>query len=174
MKKIKLITYAASVLLLSVCVNGCTKTTDNSTPPPSNTTVSNNPAPPDTNAGSPNVTTANSSASPLAPPPVAGIPPENSAKSKQPTTAVGKPPERVIGSGGNDFYLFSKIHGELSQDEQLKNSNIIVNINAGMVTLTGTVANAEQKARAEQLAHGVEGVKGIKNQLRIAASNAKS
>jgi hypothetical protein len=171
MKNMRMILYVASAVVLLGCAAGCTKTTDNNVA--QDATVSNSPAPPNTNASSPAVTNANPTPPSPESPGISGLP-ETSAKSKPPATAVGKPPERVIGSGGNDFYLFSKIHGEMGQDEQLKNSNIVVNISDGVVTLSGTVATPEQKARAEQLAHGVEGVKSIKNQLRIAAGKSKS
>jgi hyperosmotically inducible protein len=171
MKNIRMMLYAASAVVLLASAAGCTKTTDNNVA--QNATVSNSPAMPNANASSPNAATANPSPASPESPGISGLP-ETSAKSKPTPTAAGKPPERVIGSGGNDFYLFSKIHGEINQDEQLKNSNIVVNISDGVVTLNGTVATPEQKARAEQLAHGVEGVKGIKNQLRIAAGKSKS
>jgi hypothetical protein len=177
MKTKKIILLASGVILLLAYAAGCTSTTNNNSSP--GATVSNSPAPPDVNAGSPDVsagtpavTTASSSPAPVAPPGTFA-PPNVSTMPGQPAPAVGKAPERVIGSGGNDFFLFSKIRGQISQDEQLKNANIIVNINGGTVTLTGTVANPEQKARAEQLAHGVEGVKSIKNQLRVVAGNSK-
>jgi hyperosmotically inducible protein len=171
MKTKKLMTLASGVLLLIACAAGCTRIADNNNP--SGASVSNSAAPPDVNTGSPAATTKSSSPAPLATP---GTPPlpTTPANGRPLATAAGKPPERAIGSGGNDFFLFSKIRGQINQDEQLKNTNIVVNINGGMVTLTGTVANPEQKARVEQLAHGVEGVKGIKNQLRVAAGNSKS
>jgi osmotically-inducible protein OsmY len=42
------------------------------------------------------------------------------------------------------------------------------------VTLTGTVANAGQKAHAEKVAMGIDGVKSVKNQLRIVADTSNS
>lgn len=172
MKKIELIPGAASILLLIACAAGCIKTTDNNKPGDASS-VSNNSAPPAMNAGAATVTNAGQSPAPLS---ATGTPPPPTiaANSRPPATAVGKPPAPVVGSGGNDFYLFSQIHGQINQDEQLRNTNIVVKINAGVVTLTGTVANPEQKGRVEQLAHGVQGVKDVKNQLRVAAGNSKS
>ena len=44
-----------------------------------------------------------------------------------------------------------------------------------MVTLSGTVASAAQKAKAESTAKAVEGVKSVKNMLQVvAAPNANA
>jgi len=42
-----------------------------------------------------------------------------------------------------------------------------VDVKNGEVTLTGTVANAQDKARAEQIARQASGVKTVKNQLTV-------
>jgi len=91
------------------------------------------------------------------------------APNNVPTARATKAPEPKLGSGGNDFYLFTKARGALNADDELKNSNVIINISEGVLTLTGTIANPSQKTRAEQLMRSVEGVKGVKNQLRISA-----
>jgi osmotically-inducible protein OsmY len=39
------------------------------------------------------------------------------------------------------------------------------------VTLTGTVANAAQKTKAEQVAKAVEGVTSVKNMLKVSTGN---
>jgi osmotically-inducible protein OsmY len=43
-----------------------------------------------------------------------------------------------------------------------------------VVTLSGSVASAEQKAKAEAVARGVEGVTGVKNMLTVAANTANA
>jgi len=77
-------------------------------------------------------------------------------------------PKPQIGSGGNDFYLFTQARGALNTDAGLKSANVVVDVKEGVVTLTGTVASAEQKSKAEQLVRSV-GSKTVKNQLRISA-----
>lgn len=61
-----------------------------------------------------------------------------------------KDPTPQIGSGGNDMYLFTKTHAALNADNKLKAEAIIISSNAGVVTLTGKVGNAAQKAKTEQ------------------------
>jgi len=42
-----------------------------------------------------------------------------------------------------------------------------IDVKNGEVTLTGTVTNAQEKAKAEQIARQVSGVKGVRNQLTV-------
>jgi hypothetical protein len=81
-----------------------------------------------------------------------------------------KMPTSKIGSGGNDFYLFTQARGALNADAELKAANVVVDVKDGAVTLSGTVANAEQKSKAEQLVRAV-GSKSVKNQLRVSGGN---
>lgn len=80
-------------------------------------------------------------------------------------------PKPQIGSGGNDFSLFTQARAALSADAELKGANVVVEAKEGVLTLSGAVASTEQKARAEQLARGVSGVKLVKNQLRVSGGN---
>lgn len=79
-------------------------------------------------------------------------------------------PEPRIGSGGNDFFLFTKARGALNADAELKAANVILDVKDGVVTLSGTVASAAQKSKAEELVRAA-GSKAVKNQLRVAAAN---
>ena len=81
---------------------------------------------------------------------------------------------RTIGRGVNDGWLWVKTRFELAAADDLRDSTIDVDVDNGVVTLSGTVANTTQKARAEQIVTPVEGVKSVKNQLRIAATNANA
>ena len=76
-------------------------------------------------------------------------------------------PKTQIGSGGNDFSIFTQARGALNGDPELKTANIIVEVKEGVVTLSGGLANAALKAKAEQLVRAVGGVKDVKNQLRV-------
>ena len=75
-------------------------------------------------------------------------------------------PKPQIGTGGNDFYLFTQARGALNADAELKAANITVEVKEGVVTLSGALASAEQKSKAEQLVRAVGGVKDVKNRLR--------
>lgn len=81
---------------------------------------------------------------------------------------------RTIGSGANDGWLWVKTRFELATADDLRDSTINVDVDNGVVTLTGTVANAAQRARAEAVAKGVEDVRSVRNQLRVGTGNANA
>ena len=74
---------------------------------------------------------------------------------------------RTVGTGLNDGWLWVKTRFELAAADDLRDSTINVDVDNAVVTLTGTVATAAQKARAEAVAKKVRGVKSVKNQLSI-------
>ena len=79
-----------------------------------------------------------------------------------------KTPTPQIGSGGNDLFLFTRARAAINNDADLKAANLIIEVKEGVVTLSGNVASAALKSKAEALARGA-GAKGVKNQLRVAA-----
>jgi hyperosmotically inducible periplasmic protein len=81
---------------------------------------------------------------------------------------------RTIGTGANDAWLWVKTRFDLAAVDDLRDSTINVDVDNAVVTLTGTVATAAQKTRAEQSAKSVEGVQSVRNQLRIASDNANA
>ena len=81
---------------------------------------------------------------------------------------------RTIGTGLNDAWLWTKTRFDLAAVDDLRDSTINVDVDNGVVTLTGTVATAAQKTRAEQSVKEVEGVKSVRNQLRIVSDNANA
>ena len=76
---------------------------------------------------------------------------------------------RKIGTGANDMWLWTKTRYELAAADDLRDSTINVDVDNAVVTLSGTVASAAQKSRAETLAKGVEGVTSVKNELKVSA-----
>ena len=80
-------------------------------------------------------------------------------------------PQPQIGSGGNDFAIFTQVRGALSNDAELKAADLVVEVKKGAVTLSGTVAGEAQRAKAERVAQAVGGVTSVKNQLKVAAGN---
>lgn len=86
--------------------------------------------------------------------------------------AGGAPPANMptpqIGTGGNDFFLFTQARAAIQNDADLKAANVVIDVKGGVVTLSGTVANAALKSKAEQLARGA-GSKEVRNQLRVSA-----
>jgi hyperosmotically inducible periplasmic protein len=77
-----------------------------------------------------------------------------------------------IGQGVNDSWTWFKVRSALMTTADLRESTINVDVNNDVVTLKGSVANAEQKKKAEEVAKGVNGVKSVTNQLTVAAKDS--
>src|ERR1700754_3271706 len=81
---------------------------------------------------------------------------------------------RTVGTGLNDGWLWVKTRFDLAAADDLRDSTINVDVDNAVVTLTGTVASAAQKTKAESVAKTVEGVKSVKNMLKVAADNSNA
>lgn len=81
---------------------------------------------------------------------------------------------RTVGTGLSDAWLWTKTRFDLAAADDLRDSTVDVDVDNAVVTLTGTVASAAQKTRAEQVVKSVEGVKSVRNQLKVAADNANA
>lgn len=129
-----------------------------------------------TTAGNANTVAASAEAggSGTAPVPVGDAAARPATPAASPSRGAGgaptaKAPAPQIGSGGNDFFLFTQARAAINNDPELKAANLVVEVKEGVVTLSGTVASAALKSRAEQLARGA-GSKSVRNQLRVAAA----
>jgi len=91
----------------------------------------------------------------------------NAGKDKKPSPPV-KEPTPHIGSGGGDMFLFTQARGALSSDPELINA-VIIEIKEGNATLTGSVSSQAQKTKAGQLVQNVQGIKSVKNSLRVSS-----
>jgi len=78
---------------------------------------------------------------------------------------------RTVGTGVNDGWLWVKTRFDLAAADDLRDSTINVDVNNAVVTLSGTVASAAQRARAETVAKSVDGVKGVRNMLKVTTGN---
>ena len=96
---------------------------------------------------------------------------EEYEKNKEKYQKEAKDTGRKIGTGISDGWLWFKTRYDLAAADDLRDSTINVDVENAVVTLTGTVPTPAQKAKAEQIAKSVEGVKGVKNQIKIAAEN---
>ena len=81
---------------------------------------------------------------------------------------------RTVGSGLNDGWLWVKTRFDLAAADDLRDSTINVDVDNAVVTLSGTVASAAQKTKAEQVAKAVTDVKGVKNLLKVSAGNTNT
>jgi hypothetical protein len=99
---------------------------------------------------------------------------EEYERDKERYSREAKESGRTIGTGLNDGWLWVKTRFDLAAADDLRDSTINVDVDKAVVTLTGTVASAAQKTRAEAVAKAVEGVASVRNQLRVAAGNANA
>ena len=77
-----------------------------------------------------------------------------------------------IGSGVNDSWLWFKTRAALLATSDLRESTINVDVANDVITLNGTVATAAQKAKAAEVANGIEGKKSVVNQLKVAPADS--
>jgi hyperosmotically inducible periplasmic protein len=72
-------------------------------------------------------------------------------------------------SQASDARIESVVKANLAKDVRLSTlTNIEVDVVRGEVTLSGLVANDDQKDRAEQVAENVRGVRKVRNNLQVA------
>jgi osmotically-inducible protein OsmY len=96
---------------------------------------------------------------------------EEYEKNKETYSKQAKGSGSKIGSGAEDVWLWAKIRGGLLEATDLSSSDISVDVENGVVTLRGSVPDAAQKAKAEQIAKSVSGVKSVHNQLTFSGGN---
>ncbi len=80
----------------------------------------------------------------------------------------------TVGSGLNDGWIWTKTKSALAASNDLRDSTINVDVDNAVITLRGTVATAAQKTQAETVAKGIDGQKGIKNQITVQAGDTMS
>lgn len=78
---------------------------------------------------------------------------------------------RKTGRAIDDGWIKSKIYAQYLADWNtvLNDSDIDVDVDNNVVTLNGTVKTAEAKAKAVSIAKGTDGVKSVKDNLRVGA-----
>ncbi len=70
----------------------------------------------------------------------------------------------------NDKQITKAVETSFGKDALLK--KIDVRTDAGVVVLSGEVPNISVSAKASEMAHRVDGVKSVKNELRVAQAKA--
>lgn len=80
--------------------------------------------------------------------------------------------DSTIGSGANDSWIWFKTRAALMTTDDLRDSTINVDVENDRITLRGTVGSAAEKAKAETVAKGIEGQKGVTNQLKVSADDS--
>ncbi|HTV02816.1 MAG TPA: BON domain-containing protein [Luteitalea sp.] len=74
---------------------------------------------------------------------------------------------RGAGNAVTDGWLTSKIYAQYIDEDALDDSDIDVDTNRGVVTLTGTAKTRAGVARAEAIAKATEGVKSVANRIKV-------
>jgi hyperosmotically inducible periplasmic protein len=72
----------------------------------------------------------------------------------------------TLGEHIDDTTITSTVKTRLAAEKGTTLTRVQVDTDRGMVQLSGVVENAAERARAEQIARGVKGVKGVRNNLQ--------
>ena len=80
---------------------------------------------------------------------------------------------KTAGRKADDGWIKSKIYAQYMADWDtvLNDSDIDVDVDKGVVTLNGTVKSAAAKAKAVATAKATDGVKNVKDNLKVGATN---
>jgi osmotically-inducible protein OsmY len=154
----KKLSALVAVLVLSALAVGCDGTTTNSNNSNANTAVVNTA---NRNATNANTANSNRAAAPTR---------EEYEKNKETYSKQAKDLGSKIGTGAEDLWLWTKERAALAAADDLRDSTINVDVDNGVVTLKGTVASQDQVKRADAIAKGVEGVKSVRNELKVGAA----
>jgi hyperosmotically inducible periplasmic protein len=86
-------------------------------------------------------------------------------------TGASAPPasSETLGQHIDDGAVTTKVKAELLSAKNVKSTHIHVKTRQGIVWLSGSVPSADDKSAAQDVAQNVEGVKGVRNHLKIAS-----
>ena len=98
---------------------------------------------------------------------------EDVEKNKDTYAKQAKDAGRKVGSGASDLWLWVKTRADLAAAPELKSLDINVDVENGVITLTGKVDTKEQMQKADAIAKAVEGKKSVQNKLTVAKAAKK-
>ena len=151
----KRLTTLIVALALAALAAGCDNATNtNNGNGPMNTNTANS------NAANSNRANTNRASAPTR---------EEYEKNKESYGKQAKDAGSKIGAGAEDLWLWTKTRAALAAVDDLRDSTINVDVDSGVVTLKGTVATQDQVKKADAAAKGVEGVKSVRNELKVGA-----
>ncbi|MGI9056130.1 MAG: BON domain-containing protein [Pyrinomonadaceae bacterium] len=157
MKKIVLLTFAAIFAMASI---GCDTTANTNVKVNGNKVNDNTAVVMDNNTNMVNTNTKKEMTR------------EDFDKDKAKYEAEAKEEKSTIGQGANDLWLWTKTRAALSAVDELRDSTINVDVTNDVVTLKGTVGTAAQKEAAVKAAKSVDGVKDVKDTLKVDAKDS--
>jgi hyperosmotically inducible protein len=77
-------------------------------------------------------------------------------------------PNRSTGQAVDDTVIAAKVKGEIAGKAGLGTaSDVNVEVNSGVVELSGFVATSDEKARAGEVARSINGVKDVQNNISL-------
>lgn len=88
-------------------------------------------------------------------------------------TLVGSAMAASGDSKMSDSWITAKTKMSLSADQRVKGRQVKVETEQGKVILRGKVDTTEAKAAAEEIAQGIDNVKGVKNELQVVAPSRR-
>ncbi|HZP87235.1 MAG TPA: BON domain-containing protein [Burkholderiales bacterium] len=74
---------------------------------------------------------------------------------------------RSVGRTVDDATITARVKTALLADKDVSGLDVKVDTYRGVVQLSGFVDNAEQAARAEQIAQGIGGVRSVRNEIQV-------
>lgn len=80
---------------------------------------------------------------------------------------------KSVGQNIDDAAISTKVKAAFAQDPSVKAIDVKVDTHLGAVQLSGWVNTAEEKAKAEQLAKTVAGVKSVENRISLKTDASK-
>ena len=89
------------------------------------------------------------------------------------SAADGKTTTESVKTTVSDSWITSKTKIALFADSRVPGSSVHVETQKGMVYLRGKVESDEAKKAAEDVARGIEGAQGVKNELQVVPASAK-
>jgi len=84
------------------------------------------------------------------------------------------PALRAATKDTSDDAIYDNVRRKLASDQLVKGGGLTVDVKAGVVTLTGTVEEEKQKARATKLTKKIAGVKSVVNNLQVGRNKGAS
>lgn len=82
-------------------------------------------------------------------------------------SACSRDSGKTVGQSIDDMAVSTKVKAAFAQDPGVKAIEVKVETYKGTVQLAGWVNTLEEKARAEQIAKGVPGVKTVENKIIV-------
>lgn len=87
--------------------------------------------------------------------------------------AADDKPKQSVGEYASDTAVTTKVKAAIVAEKELSALDVAVETNNGVVTLSGTVGTGAQADHAAKVTRGVEGVKQVKNNLKVDPAKAK-